>query len=900
MAPADAQTASLFLHLSEGASIARNAASEVLVQFGAGTATFRKLSPALVAALHELGSTGGYETVLADQLLITDGIEGLTLFYSYLQKLGEWQLLIRSVVLDDAPIATLAPIASSFQYAGRSIVARRRYRLSRFAFSRVREGAATLESPLGHARITLDGPQAALIVHALAQPRRLDELCAQVDVPAGSVQLLMTLMLNACMLTEVRDTGKTSEDENISLRSWEFHDLLFHSRSRLGRHDEQLGSTFRFAGELDPPVAVKPTVGPADGIVLYRPDIERLKREDPPFALIQEERRSIRHYDTTPVSLHQLGEFLYRVARVTQTDQFKVETSVGPVVVDIARRPYPAGGALYELELYIAVRRCENLAAGLYHYDSKQHQLKPIPVTSADLDGLLAYAGHASGISFEHLQVLILITARFQRIAWKYASIAYALTLKHVGVMYQTMYLAATAMRLAPCALGSGDGDLFARAARTNYHEETSVGEFLIGSKPLLKEPAGEVETMGIAEPYQKQLLDQIRLVYPDNPISKPTEQAFFAVPRHLFVRRYRKWATRNWNEIDSHNVQEHLATIYSDAPLCLFGEDDNNILSTISQPSFVLRMLDMLQLRAGQTVLELGAGSGWNAALIGHLVGAKGSVYSLEIIPDVARTASDNIKAFGSKNVHVVSGDGGDGYAPGAPYDRAVFTAGAYDLPLRIHEQVKNEGLLLAVVKVEGGGDTLFLLKRRQDHFESHESMPCGFVQLQGRYQLNHLDPITLESLPEWNGLQHREVLRTRFWWGWRGKEFFVWRTLGIRWFLAITEPSFCTFKTEQSAERPLKEFYFGLFDRDRRSLVLAKDDWLIAYGNSDALEVLRSRIRQWVDLGMPSAASFTLRIYPITVPLIPRENEWIVHRKESQFLWGLPAMSITPPEFA
>jgi SagB-type dehydrogenase family enzyme len=78
--------------------------------------------------------------------------------------------------------------------------------------------------------------------------------------------------------------------------------------------------------------------------------------------------------------------------------------------------------------------------------------------------------------------VLLIITARFARLAWKYASIAYALLLKHVGVLYQTMYLVATTMGLAPCAIGAGDADAFALAAGTDYYAETSVGEFLLGS----------------------------------------------------------------------------------------------------------------------------------------------------------------------------------------------------------------------------------------------------------------------------------------------------------------------------------------------------------------------------------------------------------------------------------
>lgn len=111
-------------------------------------------------------------------------------------------------------------------------------------------------------------------------------------------------------------------------------------------------------------------------------------------------------------------------------------------------------------------------------------------------------------------------------------------------------------------------------------------------------------------------------------------------------------------------NLEQHLAALYADRPLVLSGEDDGNILSTIWQPSFVLRMLDMLQLKPGQTVFELGAGSGWNAALMGHLVGSEGRVFSLEIIPEVARTAAETVHTVGISNVSIVAADGGDGYA--------------------------------------------------------------------------------------------------------------------------------------------------------------------------------------------------------------------------------------------
>lgn len=151
--------------------------------------------------------------------------------------------------------------------------------------------------------------------------------------------------------------------------------------------------------------------------------------------------------------------------------------------MEFAFRPYPAGGALYELELYVAVNACADLATGLYHYVPQNHQLGRISGRTEEVDELFRGASRSTTIQSEDLQLLIIISARFQRMSWKYASMAYAATLKHVGVLYQTMYLAATAMELAPCGVGCGDSDLFARAIGSNYYDETSVGEFLLGSK---------------------------------------------------------------------------------------------------------------------------------------------------------------------------------------------------------------------------------------------------------------------------------------------------------------------------------------------------------------------------------------------------------------------------------
>jgi len=104
----------------------------------------------------------------------------------------------------------------------------------------------------------------------------------------------------------------------------------------------------------------------------------------------------------------------------------------------------------------------------------------PGPASEALLDQASATLGGAG-----RPQVLLVVTARFQRLSWKYRSMVYALVLKHVGVLYQTLYLIATDMGLAPCAMGGGDSDLFAEVSGLDPLVEASVGEFALGSREV-------------------------------------------------------------------------------------------------------------------------------------------------------------------------------------------------------------------------------------------------------------------------------------------------------------------------------------------------------------------------------------------------------------------------------
>jgi nitroreductase len=370
-------------------------------------------------------------------------------------------LVTRSLISAGFRLASMVPQSTLREVTARPERARvlRRYRLSPFAYLRREGDVMVLESPTADARVELYDPAVAALVAGLAYPASLLELINRCGgMPPEAVSMALELIDDAGMIE--REDDPSAGPELCSRDAWEFHDLLFHARSRRGRTVAPFGGTYRLAGRMDPPPPVRPTPA-GTAVPLARPDLTRLEADDLPLSRVVEARRSERVYGDRPLDARRLGEFLYRVARIRQEQEVELETPRGPMRMAMASRPYPSGGALYELEFYAVVAACEGVEPGLYYYEPRGHALVPIRTLTADVEGLL----------------------RVPRLSWKYESMAYSLVLKHVGVAFQNMYLAATAMGLAPCALGAGDSDLFARVTGLDYYAETSVGEFLLGSR---------------------------------------------------------------------------------------------------------------------------------------------------------------------------------------------------------------------------------------------------------------------------------------------------------------------------------------------------------------------------------------------------------------------------------
>lgn len=190
--------------------------------------------------------------------------------------------------------------------------------------------------------------------------------------------------------------------------------------------------------------------------------------------------------------------------------------------------------------------------------------------------------------------------------------------------------------------------------------------------------------------------------------------KAFRTVPRHLFVPAVEP------------------ARAYEDAVVATKWSPDGTAISSSSQPSMMAIMLEQLALRAGHRVLEIGAGTGYNAALMAQIVGDAGTVVSLDIDEDLVRTAREHLTEAGGLPVTVVRADADGGWPDGAPYDRIVLTVAADRIIPAWVDQLGDGGRL--VLPLAGGaGQASVAYEKRHGQLIETSRRGCAFMPLRG-----------------------------------------------------------------------------------------------------------------------------------------------------------------------
>ncbi|MFD9036255.1 methyltransferase domain-containing protein [Streptomyces sp. NPDC059567] len=207
---------------------------------------------------------------------------------------------------------------------------------------------------------------------------------------------------------------------------------------------------------------------------------------------------------------------------------------------------------------------------------------------------------------------------------------------------------------------------------------------------------------------------------------------AFSEVPRHLFVPSYYVSGTRGYERLwsgdpDPGRRARWLRGAYQDEPLATRVRD-GELLTSSSQPSLMAQMLDALEVRDGQDVLEIGAGTGYNAALLSHRLGA-GHVTTVDLDEEITESARVHLAAAGYRPA-VITGDGARGCPDRAPFDRIVATCTVPSIPYAWLSQCRPEALVLAPLSTG-----LILLRVRDASHAEGRFLPTSayFVALRG-----------------------------------------------------------------------------------------------------------------------------------------------------------------------
>ena len=316
--------------------------------------------------------------------------------------------------------------------------------------------------------------------HLLAVLSRLDEWTAadEIEVAGRTLGSAEWEQLLEMGVVEPESGNGGARRDGASL--WTPFELAVQRQSRRG------GSRDAETLALGPPPPAFKTPGGTRVTSLPAPDPVL----PVPLGTSLAQRRSVRTYADRPLRMDELSTLLHHAARVREVFD---DSPYG----ECALHPYPSGGARSELELYVIASDVDGLDAGAHWYDARAHELVQVGDRDEHQQRLLQWVHVTTGSALNRdPQAMLLITAVFPRVMWKYQRIGLSLVYKDTGCLFQTLYLVATALGLAPCAIGGGDETANSRWLGLDPLEESQVGLFLVGPhahaahKPAAGHPA--------------------------------------------------------------------------------------------------------------------------------------------------------------------------------------------------------------------------------------------------------------------------------------------------------------------------------------------------------------------------------------------------------------------------
>jgi protein-L-isoaspartate(D-aspartate) O-methyltransferase len=341
---------------------------------------------------------------------------------------------------------------------------------------------------------------------------------------------------------------------------------------------------------------------------------------------------------------------------------------------------------------------------------------------------------------------------------------------------------------------------------------------------------------------------------------SQAVEQAFRGVERHLFL------------------PDVSLDSVYGGEAVPIKRDDQGLSISSSSEPAIMAAMLEQLAVEPGHRVLEIGTGSGYNAALLAELVGEGGEVTSVDLEKDLVERASRALTAAGYPQVVTFARDGWEGAADRAPFDRIEVTVGVWDLSPHWIEQLVDGGLLVVPLWLRAGFEASIAFRKNGGRLVSESVEHCGFMRLRGPKAgpesyvpvngwLACLDDVRSHDVEVLGGLLAAEPRETEIPPPPKG------------WFerLALEEPRAIRLVTPENPHRDAA----GVFDPQAHSIAVVEGQLLRTYGGDTA----SLRLKQWLGTDVSFCVD-RLRVEAAPSGTIVDRDGWILPRPEFTFI--------------